>query len=74
MKPPRLFRPEWTVTVKKPIRGRLLAFLVWLKCIRLIRVNMTIENTLVHRMHCGSRVIDRYYCLCIPKLKVVDGS
>lgn len=74
MKMPRLLRPEVTVTVNKPIRGRLLVFLVWLKCIRLIRVNLTIENTIVHRMHCGSRVVERFYCMCIPKIKVVDGS
>ena len=64
MKPPRLLRPEVTVTVNKPIRGRLLVFFYSLKCIRFCRINIML----------GSRKMDEYTALLIPKIKVVDET
>lgn len=64
MKLPRIMRPEVTVEVNKPIRGRLHVFFVALMCIRICKINCMI----------GFRKLGEYTVLIIPKIKVVDGS
>ena len=64
MRMPGIMRREVSVEVKKPIRGRLHVFFVWLMCIRLCKINCML----------GFRKLGEYTVLIIPKIKVVDGS
>lgn len=72
MKKLHLLRPEVETEISRPIRGRLQVFIMWLKCIRLGRINITIDRQFIDKMCHGSRVVDRLYYLCIPKITVID--